>query len=105
MSKPKIKWDTKLGLDYSSYFTPHPKNPDRVYYIPHEFKSLFKNTKLIGQSDLEGRGDTFQLVKQGNYAYVCHKFNSGFSVVDVKDRARFNRLTSFMYQALSYQFP
>jgi len=86
MSKPttKAKWDTSLGLDYSP-FLKTPKSPTRAYYIPHQFPPLFKNTKLISQSDLDGRGDTFQLCKQGKYAYVCHMFSSGFSVVDVKD--------------------
>jgi hypothetical protein len=85
MSKPtiydKAKWDTSLGLDYSqpplAFF---PEN-----YTHHEFPPLFKGTKLISQYDMEGRGDGFQLVKQGNYLYFCHMFSSGFSVVDVKD--------------------
>ena len=81
MSKSKAaKWDTSLGLDYSI-----PPPAIGHVYKDHDFPPLFKNTKLISQSDLEGRGDGFQLAKQGNYVYFCHMFSSGFSVVDVKD--------------------
>ena len=67
----KAKWDTSLGLDYSYYHTPKPKTHHHQY-VHHDFPPLFKNTKLISQSDLDGRGDGFQLVKTGNYLYFCH---------------------------------
>jgi hypothetical protein len=49
------------------------------------FEPLFKGTKLIGHSDLNGRGDCLQLQKWGKYLYVSHMWSTGFSVVDVSD--------------------
>ncbi|MFX1508513.1 MAG: hypothetical protein ACFFDC_20725, partial [Promethearchaeota archaeon] len=86
MRKPTAKWDTSLGLDYSgSYKSPKYSVYPNMTFTPHNFPPFFINTKLISQSALDGRGDTFQLVKHGNYIYICHLFSSGFSVVDVKD--------------------
>ncbi|HUI85582.1 MAG TPA: hypothetical protein VLY21_00305 [Nitrososphaerales archaeon] len=87
MSKPvmydKKKWDTSTGLDYGGasplVFTEK--------YVHHDFPPLFKNTKLVSQCDLEGKGDAVQLVKVGHYIYICHAYSGGFSVVDVKDPA------------------
>ena len=84
-SKPtmydKSKWDPATGLDYSG----QPPEIFKTKYVHHDFPQLFKNTKLISQNDLEGRGDTTQIAKCGNYLYVCHSLSGGFSVVDVKD--------------------
>lgn len=94
MSKTKaIKYETDqtTGLDYSEVISlrdKQPKRPDRVYYTPHQFPPLFKNTKLLSQYDLEGRGETFGISKEGNYAYVCHTQWSGLDIVDVKDPSK-----------------
>lgn len=87
MSSPvlydKSKWDTATGLDFKP---PYPFSPFGYEpYRHHDFPPLFEKTELIGHSDLEGRGDGFQLVKEGDYVYFCHMFSSGFSVVNVKD--------------------
>ena len=88
-SKPKVydkaKWDTSLGLDYSGWRTAKFGRPNYNGYVHSDFPPLFKNTKLISQYDLEGKGDGFQLAKQGNYVYFCHFNSSGLSVVDVSD--------------------
>ena len=85
MSKTKAKWDTSLGLDYTPYQTEWPASTGKEVVKPHEFPPLFKNTKLLSETDLEGRGDGFQMAKKGDYLYYCHMFSCGFSVVDVKD--------------------
>jgi len=83
-SKPvlydKEKWDTSCGLDFSDPLVFWPKP-----YKHHDFEPLFKKTKMISQYDLEGRGDTFQVTKHGDYVFINHFWSSGFSVVDVKD--------------------
>lgn len=85
MSKPvmydKSKWDVARGLDYSG----GEPFPLPVKYTHHDFPPLFKNTRLLSDTDLEGRGDTFQMTKKDDYLYVCHVFSGGFSVVNVKD--------------------
>jgi len=86
MSESKaVKWDTAVGLDYKPYLTEWPADSGRIKVTPHDFPPLFKNTKLVSEYDLEGRGDGFQIAKKGDYLYFCHFFSSGFSVVDVKD--------------------
>ena len=85
MSKPKVKWDTSNGLDYKPYLTEWPASTKKEIVKPHKFPPLFKDTKLLSETDLEGRADGFQLVKKGDYIYYCHMFSGGFSVVDVKD--------------------
>jgi len=84
MSKPvmydKEKWDTATGLDYSGTCA-----RARPKYTHHDFPPLFKNTELISQCHLEGRGDAAQVVKHGDYVYICHLYSGGFSVVNVKD--------------------
>ena len=86
--KPELytttKWDTTLGLDYSEFHKPYPKTPHHQY-VHHQFPPLFKNTKVISHYDIEGKGDGFQLAKQGDYVYYCHFFSAGLSVIDVKD--------------------
>lgn len=81
----KQKWDTAVGLDYKPYLKEWPANSGRIKVKPHEFPPLIKNTKLISEYDLEGRGDGFQIAKKGDYLYFCHFWSSGFSVVDVKN--------------------
>jgi hypothetical protein len=78
-------WDTATGLDYGPYPKMWPASSGRLAVKPHDFPPLAKNTKLVSEYDLEGRGDGFQIAKKGNYLYFCHFFSSGFSVVDVKD--------------------
>ncbi len=46
------------------------------------------NMRLIGHSDIGGRGDGLQLMVHRGFAYVAHPWSSGFSVVDVRDPAR-----------------
>lgn len=86
MSKPVLydssKWDVTRGLEYKLEEAPRGRP---VKYAHHDFPPLFKKTSLISQCDLDGRGDTAQLVKQGHYVYICHMASCGFSVVDVKD--------------------
>lgn len=77
----KSKWDVATGLDYSG----GPSRFRPVKYTHHDFPPLFKNTKLISQSDLGGRGDASQISKKDDYVYVCHMYSGGVSVVDVKD--------------------
>ncbi|MCA8869384.1 MAG: hypothetical protein KDA67_12090 [Rhodobacteraceae bacterium] len=43
------------------------------------------NMKLIGHSDIGGRGDGLQLMVHRGYAYVAHPWSRGFSIVDVRD--------------------
>ncbi|HUI86422.1 MAG TPA: hypothetical protein VLY21_04625 [Nitrososphaerales archaeon] len=88
MSKPvmydKSKWDVSRGLDYSGGSEISLGQP----YVHHDYPPLHKNTKLISQYDLEGRGDTSEIAKKDHYLYVCHMYSGGLSVVDVKDPAR-----------------
>ncbi|MFS8046131.1 LVIVD repeat-containing protein [Rhizobium sp. BR 314] len=44
-----------------------------------------RNMKLIGHSDVGGRGDGLQLMVHRGYAYVAHPWSQGFSIVDVRD--------------------
>lgn len=87
-SKPvmydKSKWDVSTGLDYSGAAA-FWKFPGRIPYTHHNYPPLFKNTRLISQSDLMGRGDTAQIAKKDHYVYICHMYSGGLSVVDVKD--------------------
>lgn len=43
------------------------------------------NMKLIGHSDIGGRGDGLQLMVHRGYAYVAHPWSRGFSIVDLRD--------------------
>lgn len=47
-----------------------------------------KNLRLIGHTDLDGRGDASQLIRHGDYLFVGHMGTSGTSVVDVRDPTR-----------------
>lgn len=44
-----------------------------------------RNMKLIGHSDIGGRGDGLQLMVHRGFAYVGHPWSQGFSIVDVRD--------------------
>lgn len=44
-----------------------------------------RNMKLIGHSDMGGRGDGLQLMVHRGHAYVAHPWSQGFSIVDVRD--------------------
>ncbi|NML77062.1 hypothetical protein HHL25_23255 [Rhizobium sp. S-51] len=44
-----------------------------------------RNMKLIGHSDIGGRGDGLQLMVHRGYAYIGHPWSRGFSIVDVRD--------------------
>jgi hypothetical protein len=46
------------------------------------------NMKLIGHSDIGGRGDGLQLMVHRGHAYVAHPWSQGFSIVDVRDPKR-----------------
>lgn len=41
--------------------------------------------RLIGHSDIAGRGDGLQLMVHRGYAYVAHPWSRGFSIIDVRD--------------------
>jgi hypothetical protein len=47
-----------------------------------------RNMKLIGHSDIGGRGDGLQLMVHRGHAYVAHPWSQGFSIVDVRDPKR-----------------
>lgn len=47
-----------------------------------------RNMKLIGHSDIGGRGDGLQLMVHRGWAYVAHPWSQGFSIVDVRDPRR-----------------
>lgn len=47
-----------------------------------------RNMKLIGHSDIGGRGDGLQLMVHRGHAYVAHPWSRGFSIVDVRDPKR-----------------
>jgi len=78
----KSKWDVSQGLDYSGGSEISLGQP----YTHHEYPPIFKNTSLVSQSDLEGRGDTAEIAKKDHYLYVCHMYSGGLSVVDVRTR-------------------
>jgi hypothetical protein len=44
-----------------------------------------KNMRLIGHSEIGGRGDGLQVMVHKGYAYVAHPWSQGFSIVDVRD--------------------
>lgn len=44
-----------------------------------------RNMRLIGHSDIGGRGDGLQLMVHRGHAYVAHPWSQGFSIVDVRD--------------------
>ncbi|EHS52654.1 hypothetical protein PDO_1414 [Rhizobium sp. PDO1-076] len=44
-----------------------------------------RNMKLIGHSDIGGRGDGLQLMVHRGHAYVAHPWSQGFSIIDVRD--------------------
>lgn len=44
-----------------------------------------RNMKLIGHSDIGGRGDGLQLMVHRGHAYIAHPWSQGFSIVDVRD--------------------
>ncbi|MEJ0096917.1 MAG: hypothetical protein WDM84_01700 [Bauldia sp.] len=44
-----------------------------------------RNVKFIGHSDQGGRPDGVQVMVNKGYAYVCHAFSGGWSLVDVRD--------------------
>jgi len=85
MSKPvvfdKSRWDVSTGLDYGGgelFSLP-------IKYVHHQFPPLSKNIELVSETDLDGRGDTLQMAKKGDYLFVGHVFSGGVSVVDVRD--------------------
>lgn len=41
--------------------------------------------RLIGHSDIAGRGDGLQLMVHRGHAYVAHPWSRGFSIIDVRD--------------------
>src|SRR5947207_14930922 len=45
------------------------------------------NTRLIGHSDMNGRGDGMQVIKNGQYAYVAHlgATDAALSILDCAD--------------------
>lgn len=47
-----------------------------------------RNMKLIGHSDVGGRGDGLQLMVHRGHAYIGHPWSQGFSIVDVRDPRR-----------------
>ena len=44
-----------------------------------------RNMRLIGHSDIGGRGDGLQLMVHRGHAYVAHPWSQGFSIVDLRD--------------------
>src|SRR5438445_6831725 len=53
-----------------------------------------RGLELVGHTDLEGRGDGMQVMRNGDVLYVGHMgdFGVGTSVVDIADRSRPNAL-------------
>ncbi len=47
-----------------------------------------RNMRLIGHSDIGGRGDGLQVMVHRGHAYVAHPWSQGFSIVDVRDPRR-----------------
>lgn len=43
------------------------------------------NMRLVGHSDIGGRGDGLQVMVHRGFAYVAHPWSQGFSIVDVRD--------------------
>lgn len=52
-----------------------------------------RNMKLIGHSDIGGRGDGLQVMVHRGFAYVAHPWSQGFSIVDVRDPRRPRNVT------------
>lgn len=52
-----------------------------------------RNMKLIGHSDIGGRGDGLQLMVHRGFAYIGHPWSQGFSIVDVRDPVRPGEVT------------
>lgn len=44
-----------------------------------------RNMRLIGHSDIGGRGDGLQVMVHRGHAYVAHPWSQGFSIIDVRD--------------------
>lgn len=44
-----------------------------------------RNMRLVGHSDVAGRGDGMQVMVSRGYAYIGHPWSQGFSIVDVRD--------------------
>ena len=44
-----------------------------------------RKMRILGHSDQGGRADGIQIMVSGGFAYVGHVFNTGFSVMDVRD--------------------
>ena len=52
-----------------------------------------RNMKLIGHSDIGGRGDGLQLMVHRGFAYIGHPWSQGFSIVDVRNPVRPGEVT------------
>lgn len=44
--------------------------------------------RLVGHTDLDGHGDTMQLLVRGDYLFAGHTASMGTSIVDVSDPRR-----------------
>lgn len=44
-----------------------------------------RNMRLVGHSEIGGRGDGLQVMVHRGWAYVAHPWSKGFSIVDVRD--------------------
>ena len=44
-----------------------------------------RNIDFVGAHDLDGRGDSVQIMVHKGHAYIGHMFADGFTVVDVGD--------------------
>lgn len=53
--------------------------------MPLATPDFARNMKLVGHSDIAGRGDGLQLMVHRGFAYVAHPWSQGFSIVDVRD--------------------
>jgi hypothetical protein len=53
------------------------------------------NMRIIGHCDQGGRPDGVQIMVHRGYAYICHMFSKGFSIVDVRD-ARNPRTANYL---------
>src|SRR6185312_11503641 len=47
-----------------------------------------RNIDFVGAHDLDGRGDSVQIMVHRGFAYIGHMFADGFTVVDVRDPRR-----------------
>ncbi|MFQ6111976.1 MAG: LVIVD repeat-containing protein, partial [Nitrospinota bacterium] len=47
-----------------------------------------KNVKVIGHTDMDGRGDAICAIRRGDYLYVGHVFSRGISILDVSNPRR-----------------